>query len=194
MTDTREHAMGLYQQAYAAANSARRIAMNAIAKNIDTSSVKLTGGMDETGPGAGVGFQVEASLLPAPVERGMGPSRLYHLFNACAFDRHELAELTMWDYRADVSAIVVKDAKGNTVPHQVLESGHNQYWGHDFVRLLVDAKVPAMAMPPTWWSRARRRFNRSLAWRSPGGHPGELDHRKRIPVCMLRPGQNAGRR
>lgn len=144
VTDTREYAMGIYQQAYAAANSARRIAMNAIAKNIDTSSVKLTGGMDETGPGAGVGFQVEASLLPAPVERGMGPSRLYHLFNACAFDRHELAELTLWDYRADVPAIVVKDAKGNTVPHQVLESGRNQYWGHDFVRLLVDAKVPAM--------------------------------------------------
>ena len=72
VTDTREYAMGLYQQAYAVANSARRAAMNAIAKKIDTSSIPARPFCEDISTGAGVGFRVEEAIDPAPVEFGQG--------------------------------------------------------------------------------------------------------------------------
>ena len=144
VTDTREYAMGLYQQAYAVANSARRQAMKAIADRIDTSAFAAAPGPEDTGTGAGVGYGVEETLDPAPVEVGGGKTRLFHLFNSCAFDRRETVELTVWDLKASAADIAVTDEKGSPLPFQVIGSGRNDYWGHDFTRVMVTASVPAM--------------------------------------------------
>jgi len=142
--DTREYAMGLYQEAYAVANSARRMSMKAIADQIDTSMIKAAPSREDTSTGAGVGFKVEESINLAPVEAGQGATRIYHLFNACAFDREEVTELTVWDYSKDLGEMEVTDAFGNPIEHQIVEQGFNAYWGHDFTRVFVYAKVPAM--------------------------------------------------
>ena len=142
VTDTREYAMGLYQQSYAVANSARRLAMKAIADRIDTAAMAARPFEEDTSMGAGVGYRVEETVDPAPVEVGHGRTRIFHLFNSCAFDRREVTELTVWDMKAE--QLRVTDGAGAPLPFQVLESGHNAYWGHDFTRVLVQALVPAM--------------------------------------------------
>ncbi|MBR4443271.1 MAG: alpha-mannosidase [Clostridia bacterium] len=144
VTDTREYAMGLYQQVYATANSARRAAMNAIAGRIDTSAIRTQPYDDDISMGAGVGYHVEQTVDPAPVEFGHGKTRVFHLFNSCAFDRCEVVELTVWDMKADENCLEARYAQGAPLPCQVIESGHNSYWGHDYTRLLVKASVPAM--------------------------------------------------
>ena len=144
VTDTREYAMGLYQQAYAVANSARRAAMNAIAARIDTSSIPARPFENDISMGAGVGYHVETTMDPAPVEFGHGKTRVFHLFNSCAFDRDEVVELTVWDMKADEAHLTVCDAQGHPLPCQVVEKGHNAFWGHDFTRVFVKASVPAM--------------------------------------------------
>lgn len=142
--DSREHAMGLYQEVFAVANSSRRSAMNAIASNINTSGIQLRDTQEDISQGAGVGFRVEETIALAPVERGGGSKRIYHLFNACAVDRVEVAEITVWDYLADVANIIVHDADGRLIRHQVISSGFDSYWGHNYVRILVEASVPSM--------------------------------------------------
>ncbi|MBQ2956399.1 MAG: alpha-mannosidase [Clostridia bacterium] len=144
VTDTREYAMGLYQEAYAVANSAKRLSMKAIADRIDTSMVPAAPFAEDVSTGAGVGFKVEESLDPAPVEAGQGATRIYHLFNACAFDRTEVTELTVWDYSKDLGEMEVTDVYGRPVEHQIVEQGYNTYWGHDYTRVYVRTTVPAM--------------------------------------------------
>ncbi len=144
VTDTREYAMGLYQQAYAVANSAKRQAMKALADHMDTSSFRAEPFEGDISMGAGVGYRVEETIDPAPVEFGHGKTRVFHLFNSCAFDRDEVVELTVWDMKADESRLTVRGAGGVPLPFQVLESGHSAHWGHDFTRVMVKAAVPAM--------------------------------------------------
>ena len=142
--DTREYAMGLYQQSYAVANSARRAVMLAISGQIDTSSVAARPFEGDVSTGAGVGFGVEEGIVPAPVEVGQGRTRIFHLFNACAFDRDEAVELIVWDMKADEKRLTARTMEGEALSIQVLESGHNAYWGHDYTRVMVKLPVPAM--------------------------------------------------
>ena len=142
--DTREYAMGLYQQSYAVANSARRAAMLAVSKQIDTSSVAVRPFDEDVSTGAGVGFGVEEGVIPAPVEFGQGRTRIFHLFNVCPFDRDEAVELIVWDLKAEEKRLTARTPEGENVPIQVLESGRNAYWGHDYTRVMVKLNVPAM--------------------------------------------------
>ena len=144
VVDTREHAMGRYQEAYAVANSAKRLSLKAISDRIDTSSIAVKPDPEDISTGAGVGFSVEKTLSPAPVEFGQGGTRIYHLFNSRAFDREEVAELTLWDYSSELGEMEVTDAQGNPVEFQLVEQGRNEYWGHDYSRVFVRVKVPAM--------------------------------------------------
>lgn len=142
--DTREHAMGLYQEAYAVANSAKRLSMKAIADQVDTSMIQVTPSKEDTSTGAGVGFRVEETLGLAQTEAGQGSTRIFHLFNSCAFDREEVTEIIVWDWSKDMGEMEVADAQGNPLEYQIVEQGHNAYWAHDFTRVYVLSKVPAM--------------------------------------------------
>ena len=142
VTDTREYAMGLYQQSYAIANSAKRLAMADIARAIDTSAAPTVPLEGDVSTGAGVGYHVEETFSPAPVEVGQGRKRIFHLFNHCDFDRDEAFELTVWDLKAE--ALKATTLSGEAVPCQILEAGHNRYWDHDFTRVMVRLAVPAL--------------------------------------------------
>ncbi len=142
--DTREFAMGEFQRAMATANTERSGAMRAIAGLIDTSAFAC----DASDPhynadGAGVGNGINEFQI-TQVGRTQGSTRVYHLFNSASFERTQLAELTVWDWPIpDVSLLEVCDAQGNKIPCQIVDHGHNNYWGHDFVKLLIEATVPA---------------------------------------------------
>lgn len=140
--DTRDYALGQYQQAFAAANSARRAAYAAIAAKVDTRSVAMSAPLDSTSEGAGVGFGIYDYELAA-VSRGGGSTRIFHLFNALPRKRALNCELTLWDYTEPAERMEFVDGQGKTLEHQVLDSGYNHYWGHHYRKVLVWAAVPA---------------------------------------------------
>jgi len=173
--DTREYAGALYQNAYAAASAQRAMALRAIAQA--TCAAGAAGGNDagvgasagavecaaqaggipgdggipgegEMSEGAGVGYNVDARLSNY-TERGFGRQRRYMLFNLTACDKCEAVEIVLWDYNYDLSALTVKDDKGNALPYDIISGrdmtffSKGNYWGHTYTKLLIYAPVPA---------------------------------------------------
>lgn len=144
ITETREYALGHFQDAMAGINTSANSAMREIADQIDVSSVPFAPEQFGRSEGGGVGFAVEHSQgyrFPQ-AERGRGPVRAIHLFNETMYDRDEIAEVTVWDYHFDLSTAVITDSAGDPVPFEVLSAGQG-YWGHSFTKFLIQAKVPA---------------------------------------------------
>jgi len=148
--ETREHAMGQFQQILAAANSGISKALRNIASRIDTASLGITeeNVRDTISEGAGVGYSIQDFGIPQ-AERGSGKNRIIHFFNPSVQSRREPVEIIVWDWPGDLSRIEIKDTEGAAVKHQVLSNTMHHsapvvdYWGHKFVRLLVDVTVPA---------------------------------------------------
>ncbi len=140
--DTREYAMGEYQKVYAAASAARRNAYLAISDEIDTSDILTEVPRDDRGIGGGVGFGVGDYRLSA-TGRGAGETRIFHLFNAMETAFDGIADLVIWDYTEKPELMEFVDENGNVLPHQMTNSGHDGYWGHDFAYVLVKTQVPA---------------------------------------------------
>jgi len=141
--ETREYALGLFQDALAYVNSYANSSMRAIAEKIDTSNIPFADDI-HTSEGAGVGFYQDQSgsfRFPA-VERGAGPVRALHIFNTTEYDREEFTEVTMWDYKYSTENLAVSDADGNALEFCIKEEGQ-AYWDHEFTKLLVRVKVKA---------------------------------------------------
>jgi alpha-mannosidase len=145
VTETREHAMGLFQNTMAAANSSRSRAMQNIAAQIDTSALASEdhNAVGTVSEGAGAGFGSKDYKI-SHSERGRGKTRIFHIFNSSTHDRSEAAELTIWDWQGSAADILFKDSEGNKVEHQLLDHGFNHYWGHHYIRALIRATVPAL--------------------------------------------------
>ncbi|MFD0716500.1 glycoside hydrolase family 38 C-terminal domain-containing protein [Paenibacillus sp. GCM10027626] len=142
---TREHALGLFQQTLALANTNRKLALEQIAAMIDTSHLCKPALPDDKwtySEGAGVGFGAERFKI-SQVERGFGNTRIVHIFNASAYEREEVAEIILWDWHCPNDAVSVRDSAGQAVVHQVLDQGFHTYWSHHYIRLLIWAKAPA---------------------------------------------------
>ncbi|MDR1106928.1 MAG: glycosyl hydrolase-related protein [Treponema sp.] len=136
VAETREHASGLYQEVFAAAESARTIALEAIAAGINTGALAAGAKADDgesRGEGAGAGF--------GQTGRNAGLTRVYHIFNPLPFERKELVPVTVWDYEGSIDEAAVRDAGGKALEFQRGESG--DYWGHHFDTVIVRAAVPA---------------------------------------------------
>jgi len=143
--ETREYALGLFQETLAAVNTNANTAMRNIADAINTDSIPFEDAKFTTSEGSGVGFGVEQSRghgFPQ-TERGRGPVRAVHLFNSTMYDREEAVEVVVWDYKYNLDRACFTDSEGKIVRHQILDKG-NGYWGHSYVKFLVDAKVPAL--------------------------------------------------
>lgn len=142
--ETREYALGRFQEAMAAINTNANTAMRNIADAIDVSAIPFEDDKEARSQGGGVGFFVDnASGYKFPqAERGRGKIRAVHLFNSTMYDRHEAVEVTVWDYNYDLSRAYFTDAQGNTVQSEVLVSGAG-YWSHTFTKFLIDATIPA---------------------------------------------------
>lgn len=148
--ETREYALGQFQEVIATANTQASIALEKIASQIDLSAVEQIEAKmkDSLSEGAGVGFGVTDFAFPQ-VERGRGRTRIYHFFNPSMHQRHEVVELTVWDWPGNEKRLYIKDCKGNIVKHQLLGKNlgfeiDEGFGGHSFIKLLVEVDVPAM--------------------------------------------------
>ncbi|WP_418558122.1 glycoside hydrolase family 38 C-terminal domain-containing protein [Hominenteromicrobium sp.] len=141
--DSREHAMGEFTNAMAAANTRTSLSMQKLAEKIDTSMFAIDAAEDDQSFGAGVGYGVEAFAGPPAPEHGAGKNRIYHLFNSTAKSRTENVELTVWDWNFDLRQIEIRDADGGALEFQLVDEALQQYWDHKYFRILVKATVPA---------------------------------------------------
>jgi alpha-mannosidase len=135
--ETREHAMGLYQNVYAAGGSIQKNALSKITDRIHTLDLfQNTEDLRETiseGAGAGSG----------QVGRGAGKTRIYHIFNPLLSRRVEVAELMIWNWEGSIDQIVFHNRHGQVIPHQVLDNGFNTYWYHNYLKVLLYTELPA---------------------------------------------------
>ncbi len=142
--ETREYAMGEYQQAFTTANINRTLSVRALSDISDTSAFAVEEDVSHTrSEGAGVGFGVSHGGI-AQIGRHSGLRRIFTVCNSMPFDREETACVTIWDWRGDASCMIWKDAKGQKLDHQVLSNGYDEYWGHLHADVLVKVSVPAM--------------------------------------------------
>ncbi len=139
--ETREHALGLFQNTLAIANANRKLALEKLAASIDTTALSVDIGEDSTSEGAGAGYGAKTFRV-TQVERGGGNTRIVHIFNPSVFEREESVEIVLWDWTSPVKAMSVKDSGGREMPYQWLDQGRHWYWNHDFTRLLVHVKLP----------------------------------------------------
>jgi len=137
--DTREYSLGLFQQTMAAAGSQKSRAFRALTRQaISPRTEQVANTISE---GAGVGFGVEEFKL-SQVSRGHGRQRLFHIFNPAPYERGEVVELVIWDWEGDLQRLVIRDERGQLVPHQIMDQGWNDYWGHRYLRLLAQVTTP----------------------------------------------------
>jgi alpha-mannosidase len=142
--NTREYAMGQYQEAFTAANTSRSLTVRALSDASDTSAFAVEEDISlARSEGAGVGFGLSEGRI-AQVGRHAGLRRLFTVYNPLPTEREELAEISLWDWSGDVKRMQWTDASGKKLAHQVISNGFNDYWGHQHAEVLVKAAVPPM--------------------------------------------------
>lgn len=139
--DSREHAMGLYQEAISTANCRSAKALETLAASIDTSGIVTEEDDASTSEGAGVGYGVTAGDIPTH-ENATGLTRILHIVNTTNEDRYENAKLTIWDWPGNLDLLEITDIDGNPLPIQRI-TGMQRYWFHRYFDVLVTVKVPA---------------------------------------------------
>jgi alpha-mannosidase len=147
--ETREYAMGEIQKTLGFTYTGTSKAMIAIAGQIDTSAIAVDTNLLSTSEGGGVGYrgsnEINSTMIANQTiyaaERGNGNTRIVHIFNPTGFDREETTEITLWDYSGKTDQIAITDSNGEPVEFKLVE--HNGFWGHEFDKILLFAKVKA---------------------------------------------------
>ncbi len=145
LPETKNHALGNFEEVLADAGSGASLAMRRFAKNIDTSAYETPDfALNSRSEGAGVGCRVnEKHRYNLPnVERGRGKTRIVHVFNTSAYDRHEMTEIRVYDWPGNHAAMTVEDDTGKAISFTILEKDVNDN-GHRATVILVEASVPA---------------------------------------------------
>ena len=139
--DSREYAMGLYQEALSAANTRSAQALSSLAEAIDTSGISMVEDTTiERSEGAGVGYGLTDGNIPTH-ENGVGLTRILHVVNTTGVERHENANITVWDWPGDLELMEITDVSGNPLPFE-RTSDIQHYWAHDYFTMLVTVTVP----------------------------------------------------
>lgn len=140
--DTREHAMGLFQDALATANTETTLGLSKLSSEIDTSGIKTEIDKASQAEGAGAGYHISEFAGRAADERGSGLTRLWNVFNNTPADKKEPVEITVWDWTGDMRSISVTDSQGNPVEFQMIDGGLQHYWDHKYFRFLAYVTIP----------------------------------------------------
>ncbi len=173
--ETREHALGKFQDTLAYTNVYANYSMRKIAAAIDTTSIPFVKDSESTAEGAGVGYgQAFKTGWGFPVcERGNGPVRAIHIFNTTGYDREEYAPLIVWNYEQDKGKVAFYDVDGNKLDFCIekLAYGWQGFWGHSYGIYRVKVKVPALGyttvvMKPEYGDNEHLNFNHGLYTRS----------------------------
>ena len=148
--DTREYALGQFQQVLATAQTNTTNALRAISSRIDTSGIAVEYDKNSIAEGGGVGWAVDNHAMGTgqgfrfpQTERGNGKVRIFHLFNPTEFEREVPSEITVWDWNYEIGRLSIKDSSGKAAPWK-LTHGQSGYWGHNYFKIAFMAKIPAM--------------------------------------------------
>ena len=142
--DSREHAMGLYQEAKAQADAQMSLAFRSLCSQIDTSAaVPDPDTSDTQSEGAGGGYGISFLTGVPGTERGSGLVRVFHLFNTRPYPREQAVEIRVWDWLGDLKRMQFQNVRGENLPFQLLDTELQNYWDHRYVRVLVQAEIPA---------------------------------------------------
>ena len=147
MIDTREAALGSFQESLARANTAVTNSMRCLASSIDTAGMIPEEDTRMTiSEGAGVGYRTTADFSVPSAERGSGKGRIYHVFNPTAFAKDELIKFQVWDWPGQINLLHAEGPNGEALPSQIIGRGtydaENPFWGHEYMTLAVKAPVP----------------------------------------------------
>ncbi|MBR4959924.1 MAG: alpha-mannosidase, partial [Clostridia bacterium] len=143
--DSREYAMGLYQEAIAVSQTETNLAMTLLSERIDTSAVAVQEDLLSQSEGAGVGYNIAAFAGHNVAERGRGLTRIWNVFNNTAADKNEPLEITVWDWVGDMRYLKITDGEGNPLEFQKVDGGLQHYWDHKYFRILVQLALPAFS-------------------------------------------------
>lgn len=142
VVDTREYALGKYQQCLAVTSSRKMKALGAIACKIDTSNLNFPKDDSCVSFGAGVGYCHTQNLYGFPDRNNTGENRIYHLFNSTASDYLMPSVITVWDYPGQMDDISLS-VLSKEISYQILDKEPVLYWDHHYQRIAVDAVIPA---------------------------------------------------
>ncbi len=189
--DTREYALGLFQESLALASSQKRRAYQAILppEQIDHSEESSSAISD----GAGVGFGVEQFRV-SQVSHGSGSQRLFHVFNPSPWPRRQVVEITVWDWDGAPKRLAFQDATGQPARCQLLDQGFHEYWGHRYLRALVEVDAPACGYTSLVLNESDARLDiarlpgRPAHRRTANFHPGKRTHPGALRSAQLCPG------
>ncbi len=151
--ESREYALGAAAEANAQALANSNRAMRAIGQLVDTALLGIQDDPNSTAEGAGAGYGASKSSAHerlfasseynvSGASRSGGPIRPYTLFNPTQYDREELVEVTVWDWKYPAQSIEVVDGKGQETPHVVTQEP-KPYWQHTFLKVAFPVSVPA---------------------------------------------------
>ena len=143
--ESREHAMGAFEEAMGCVMAASTASLRAFADAIDTSMYttpmeKLTSNSE--GGGVGLNTQAQHRFRLPGTERGVGKNRLLHFFNPTSFDRNDVLEATLYDWPGDPRRIQAFDPQGTPLSICAFKRGNDS--GHERTDVLVKAQVPAL--------------------------------------------------
>ena len=150
---TREYTLGLYQTLRAGTHTETNRALRKLAAQVAPAAAERVANLsleldrdtnvssrDDVAEGAGVGFSVVAGRASATGRWG-GTVRPFLIVNPLPRKRYSPVELVLWDYQD--TPVEVVDESGVTVPSQVIRSGEDAYWSHDFIVVLVTVELEA---------------------------------------------------
>ena len=142
--ETREAALGQFQETLGYTNTASNEAMRAISDAIDTSALPYDFAKIDVAEGGGAGFHIgrDREFQITTAERGRGSIRILHLFNTLPYERDEVMTYYLWDYPADLGNMIAETPDGTPVPVQIVNPRQG-YYQHIFATLLLRVKVPA---------------------------------------------------
>ena len=145
VVDTREYALGQFQEAMAAVQTNANLSMRTIAEAIDTSSIPVEFDKEAVSQGAAVGYLTDQNShyrMPC-AEYGQGKIRIFHLFNSTQYDFDGITDITTWDWNYDSARAVFTDTDGNSTSSRCIASDE-KYWRHTYKTFAVRVKIPAM--------------------------------------------------
>lgn len=140
--DTREYAMGRFQEAAAYANVAAQNAMRCIAEKIDTSDIELYPDDELFSVGAAPGARINTYGI-SMAERGSGRVRIYHLFNTTNYPKTGVQQLNIWAWPYDLANLQVYSSDGTKLEHSTTPPSPHPFWENQFT-LFVKVTVPPM--------------------------------------------------
>ena len=144
VTETREHALGLFQETMAHVNANSAAALRFIAGKIDTSAAgaEYKDMPESVSEGAGVGYgttDAAANYHFPRTERSSGNVRIFHLFNTTRYKHCGAAKISMWDLPFEGAEAVFVDADGNEIESKFLKT--EGYYGHSAAIYALYAEV-----------------------------------------------------